>query len=259
MKSQKLPVKLGKEPLIDVVCGVGLDCAQPIDTFIPGLLLKKLDGKQPIFEALPAAGIPAEVRAVALPSQNTPLMRVIVDSQFVVLIGQKWLGVACQMPYAGWESFRPMIEKVFSVISEAPFINSIERYSLKYVDFLPKRDDCAPLDFFNLKIDLAGRRLKGEPTQLRAEISDQPFVHILTVLSQVRLNRVLPPVAPKAPLSSDGSILDVDTQRIADAMPVSAFLENLPTLLDEIHFANKQFFFDLLSESGLSDLDPHYD
>ncbi len=42
-------------------------------------------------------------------------------------------------------------------------------------------------------------------------------------------------------------------------MSVKDFLQNLPTLLDAIHTANKEFFFDLLSKNGLEELEPTYD
>jgi uncharacterized protein (TIGR04255 family) len=136
MTAHSLPKKLGKEPLIDVVCGVSFVSDFPVDTLLPGLLLPKLVGKQPKFEALPAAQLPQIVRDSDPNLKNAPLMRVVVDEQFAVLIGSKWLGVGCQMPYAGWSAFRKMIETVFSVLEEASFIKEVDRHSLKYVDFL---------------------------------------------------------------------------------------------------------------------------
>ena len=56
----------------------------------------------------------------------------------------------------------------------------------------------------------------------------------------------------------DGALVDVDTHRI-ESFTVNDFLKQLPELLDQIHAANKTFFFDLLSEAGLKELEPVYE
>jgi uncharacterized protein (TIGR04255 family) len=251
MTSKPLPKKLGKEPLIDVVCGVNFDSDIPAETLLPGLLLPKLSGKHSKFETLPVAQLPQMVRDSDPNLKNSPLMRIVIDEQFTVLIGSKWLGVGCQMPYAGWTAFKEMIQTVFKVLEDMPSVNCIERHSLKYVDFIQSRGDAKSLSLFNMNIEIASRKLSNQATQLRTEIVEPPFLHAATIIS---------PATATQPNGEavDGSLVDVDTHRI-ERFSIDEFLKQLPTLLDGIHIANKAFFFDLLSEDGLIELDPQYD
>jgi uncharacterized protein (TIGR04255 family) len=248
----KIPTKLGKEPLIDVICGVNFDSDIHAETLLPGLLLQKLVGKQPKFETLPMAQLPQTVRDSDPNLKNAPLMRIVVDDQFTILIGSKWLGVGCQMPYAGWSAFSEMILIVFKVLSDLPSVNSVDRHSLKYVDFIKSQDgNTEPLSRFNLKIEIANRILSNQTTHLRTEIAESPFLHAITIIYPATATQ------PDRP-AIDGLLVDVDTHRI-ERFTLNDFLAQLPVLLEEIHTANKAFFFDLLSEAGLQELEPQYD
>lgn len=251
MTARKLPTKLRIEPLIDVVCGVQFSSNVPAEVLLPGLLLTKLVGKEPKFETLPAAQLPQIVRDNDPNLQNAPLMRVVVDEKFTILIGSKGLAVGCQMPYAGWAAFKEMIQTVFEVLEQAPFIVSVERYSLKYVDFFKSQGAIETLSRFKLRIEIGGRTLSDQATQVRTEIVEPPFLHAITILSPATVNQ-------PGRQSGTGAILDVDTHRL-EKFEIKAFLERLPQFLDEIHLANKTVFFDLLSEAGLTELDPQYD
>lgn len=251
MTAKPLPVKLEKEPLIDVVCAVNFESDGHADALLPGLLLPKLAGRPLKFETLPAAQLPQVVRESDPNLQNAPLMRVVVDERFTVLIGSKWLGVGCQMPYSGWSAFKEMIETVFAVLRDAPFVTRVERHSLKYVDFIESQGGDESLSRFNLQIEIAGRKLSNQATQLRTEIVEPPFLHAATIFS---------PAAAKRPdgTTINGAVVDVDTHRIERFATID-FLENLSQLLDAIHTANKTFFFALLSDAGLQELRPLYD
>jgi uncharacterized protein (TIGR04255 family) len=247
----KLPTKLGKEPLIDVVCGINFDSDTPAETLLPGLLLQKLASKQTKFETLPMAQLPQIVRDSDPNLKNAPLMRIVVDERFTVLIASKWLGVGCQMPYAGWSAFSMMIVTVFGVLLDVPSVNGVDQHSLKYVDFIESQGDTEPLSRFNLNIEIAGRKVSNQTTHLRTEIVEPPFLHAVTIMS--------PATATKPDASTvDGVLVEVDTHRI-ERFTVNDFLTQLPALLEEIHIANKTFFFDLLSEAGLQELEPQYD
>jgi uncharacterized protein (TIGR04255 family) len=246
-----LPKKLGKEPLIDVICGVNFTSEMAADRLLPGLLLSKLSGKQLKFEALPASQLPQAIREHDPNLQNAPLMRVIVDEQFAILIGAKWLGVGCLMPYAGWSDFKDMIRRVFSILRDAPFITSVERHSLKYVDFIEGNGDEPSLKEFNLELTLGNRKITNESTQLRTEIVLNSFIHAVSIVSKATVTR-------KDNITLEGAVVEVDTHRL-ETFTKENFLNSLSSLLDEIHLENKAFFFDLLSAEGLKRLEPKYD
>lgn len=252
MTAKSLPIKLGKEPLIDVVCGVSFASDTPMDSLLPGLLLPKLAERQIKFEPFPLAQLPEVVRLSDPNLQDAPLMRIIVDDQFAVLIGTRSLAVSCLMPYVGWANFKEMTQLVLAVLGDNPFVHSIERHSLRYVDFIRNNGSMDTLSRFNLHIEVAGRRLSDQVTQIRTEITEGHFLHATTIVSPATTNR------PDGSIADHGAVVDVDTHRLG-RYEVGDFIYRLPVLLDEIHDANKTFFFDLLSESGLHELEPVYE
>lgn len=251
MTTKQLPTKLGKEPLIDVVCAVNFESDGPADTLLPGMLLAKLSDKQPKVETLPVGQLPDAVRNAMPNLQNAPLIRVVLDEKFTVLIGRNLLGVGCLMPYAGWREFRPMIETVFGVLHGASFIKKISRHSLKYADFIKSTGDNESFSRLNVQIDVAGRKLSNQVTHLRTEIVEPPFIHVTTILAPAT-------AMPKDGKASNGTLVDVDTVR-NESFSVDEFIGRLPEFLELIHGANKSFFFELLSETGLKELEPQYD
>ena len=250
MQTKKIPIKLGKEPLVDVVCGVNLVCNQSIEAILPGVLLKALEGKKLKFEPTPIGALPQAVRASNPALQNAPLMRITVDEQFVALVGEKSLGVGCQMPYAGWRDFKKMIETAFNSLRGIELVRGIERHYVKYVDLLPEDARSSALQRFNIDISVAGRKLNNEVTTLQSEISDGKYMHTVVIASQATVTR------PNLPTLT-GALINVET-RCSDEVSIDSFMQRMPELLDDIHAANKQFFFSLLSDSGLAELEPHY-
>ena len=254
MTSKRLPTKLSKEPLIDVVCAVTFTADVAASAMLPGLLLSRHPEKQPTFESLPPAQIPQMIRDQDPNLRNAPLMRVLLgDDRFPILIGDRALAVGCKMPYAGWADFKKMVISVFSVLEAATFIKKIQSYSLKYIDLFPEKENSpSSLSRFNLKLEVAGRTVDNEVTQLRTELKEPPFLHVATILS--------PAIAQRFDgIKVNGSVVDVDTHRQQEFSVVKEFIDRLPDLLEEIHGANKSFFFDLLSDSGLQELGPVYE
>lgn len=252
MIMKSLPTKLGKEPLIDVVCAVTFDSDGSASTMLPGLLLSKYPDTRPSFEPLPAAQIPPMIRDQDPNLRNAPLLRVVIDERFPVLIGDRTLAVSCKMPYAGWSVFKEAILSYFSVLETASFIKKIEGHSLKYVDLFVNQDTPSSLSRFNLKLEVAGRVLDQEMTTMRTEIKESPFLHATTIVSPATVQQ-------SDGTKVTGSVVDVDTHRQQEFAVVKDFIQQLPELLEEIHTANKTFFFDLLSESGLKELEPRYE
>lgn len=250
-KAQVLPIKLGKEPLIDVVCEVRFASDGPASVLLPGLLLSKLTGIGG-FEALPAAQLPQMLREQDPNLRLAPFMK-MTWGEFVIIVGDRSLAVGCKMPYPGWTAFKAAIFEVFPVLTTATFVKAVERHSIKYVDLFPKGDGGdRGLDQFAIALQLGAHTIAREATQIRTEIHEKPFIHAVTVLTAATVHR---PDGSK----SDGSIVDVDTHRVQEFADVAQFVNQLPELLEEIHDANKQFFFACLSNAGLEELEPIYE
>ena len=211
--------------------------------------MQKLAGRQVKFEMLPAAQLPQPIRDQDPNLRNAPLMSIKVDEMFAILIGSKWLGVGCIMPYAGWDKFKQMICVAFGVLRDASFVDRIDRYSLKYVDFIRKNGNNS-LNRFNIAIQVAGITVSNQTTQFRTELQDGSFLHAISLISDATMLK-------PGEGTTLGSVVEVDTHRIESRL-VPEFLDNLEGLLDEMHGVNKKLFFDLLSSEGLAELEPIY-
>lgn len=252
MSEKTLPSKLKKEPLVDVVCEVRFDSSAPASALLPGMLLPKMKGT-PSIEPLAIAQLPQIIRDQDANLRHAPLMRMTLDDSFVVLFGDRSIAVGCKMPYAGWQAFKEVIVSVFSVLTEAAFVKKIERHSLKYVDFFESTGDVTwDLSDFEIGITIGSRTLSHETSQLRCEIVDGRFIHATTLLT------------PAFYMGSDGkqrsgAVVDVDTIRNQEYADLREFAKLIPDLADEIHSANKDFFFSLLKKESLKKLEPMYD
>lgn len=251
MSTPKLPSKLAKEPLIDVVFEMRFSSHVAVSTVLPGLLFSKLSGVGNI-ESLPISHLPQQIREMDPTLHFSPLNR-IAWGKFAILVGDRSVGVGCSIPYPGWSDFKDAIERVFHVVNEAGLIKTIDRYSVKYVDFFETGDDCAlALSQFNIGLRIGTHDLRAENTVLRVEIPRSNFLHAVQVMTSATVQ--LPAIGARS-----GAILDVDTLSVAPVKDISIFAIELSTLLDEIHLANKQMFFECLSENGLRNLEPQYE
>lgn len=252
MSISKLPLKLTKEPLIDVVFGVNFTSSGAADSVLPGLIMSKFSGRKISIEPMPASQLPQAIRDIDPNLRNSPLLRILVDERYGISVGAKTLTVGCIVPYESWPKLCEKISLVMSALNEVSFINEIKSHSLRYVNFFPESPGVLPFSRFKVDFSLAGRTFANEPTQINVEISEDPFVRSVSLLSSAKVQKSASSEA------LNGVVLDVDTHRM-ETMLVSNFLMQLPNLLEEIHLSSKQFFFDCLSKSGLDSLEPKYD
>lgn len=251
MSTPKLPSKLAKEPLIDVIFELRFTShISGVSALLPGLLFSKLTEMGSI-ESLPISQLPQQIREMDPNLQFSPLSR-IVWGKFAILIGDRSVGIGCLIPYPGWSEFKAAIETVIGVVHGAALIRTIDRYSVKYVDFFETGDDCArALSQFNIDLRIGNHAVRAENTVIRVEIPRAPFVHAVQMMTTANIQS-----SPNG--MRVGAILDVDTLTATPSLDVASFVSALPTLLDDIHLANKQMFFQCLSENGLNNLEPQY-
>ncbi len=250
MTSGKLPSKLGKEPLIDVIFEVRFTAKIPAATVLPGLIFAKLRNVGRI-EPLPAAQLPAPMRALDPQLAFAPLSR-IVWKEFAILVGERSLGIGCKMPYPGWAAFKEAILEVLNVVKEGDFLTKVHRHSLKYIDlFETGGDDAEALRRLNVSVRIGTQQISSENTVLRVEMPRGPHLHAVQVATKAGVEQE--GASPRT-----GALIDVDTLNIAEMDP-GDFFAKLSSSLEDVHTANKQVFFECLSEYGLKLLEPRYD
>jgi uncharacterized protein (TIGR04255 family) len=247
----KLPTKLGKEPLIDVVFELRFASQMPASTLLPGLLVSQLqDSRHEVsIDRLPAADLPAQFRDADPNLRYVPLV-VLRWNGFMINVGDRSLAITCPRPYKGWVEFRQAIFQVVSVLKSAPYISNLERHGLKYVDFLPITELDKQIASVNLQLSLGSHQLKQETVLVRLEIPDEQFVKIVQIVSNASVTL--------DGESKTGLIVDVDVIRPLN-VSVGHYLDALETMLDETHRLNKETFFACLKEHTVDALEPSYE
>ncbi|MGC1410671.1 MAG: TIGR04255 family protein [Acetobacteraceae bacterium] len=165
MAADLLPAKLKREPLVDAVFEVRFSPSIPGSNVIPGILFGRLP-KPLNLERLPAADIPAFIRDSNPMLHSQPLMRTHWGERFSILIGDTNVALGCKMPYVGWrgdQGFKAHIVQLFGYLAEAGFIQSIERYSLKYTGVIEGKDLAEQIDRIKIDLQLGSYSLMAEP------------------------------------------------------------------------------------------------
>jgi uncharacterized protein (TIGR04255 family) len=244
-----LPTKLAKEPLVDAIFEVRFDSSLPVASIWPGMLYSALP--QPIsLENLPAVGIPKEIRDNDPNLAFVPLAKLSIDNYWV-MVGDRVFAVAAKVPYPGWEAFKATIMTALGIVLQTPFVNSISRCSIKYIDIL----DSVPLEpsaCFNLNLDLGGRSPLKNDFHVRLGFHEDGITHNLQVAAKAVVTIV-------DGNTLTGPVLDVDSViEIASETP-SAFMEKLAARAQALHDSNKRLVFESLSAEALAFLEPTYE
>jgi uncharacterized protein (TIGR04255 family) len=252
MKFDRLPIRLGAEPLLEAVCEMRFQSSFPASNILPGLLLHDLrtDGVEIAMQALPASNVPKEMRAVDPALRDAPLIA-LKWGDLTISIADGLISVSSTKRYPGWKIFRADIERVFQVAAASQIIQSISRFSVKYVDLIPD-GNTYPAGGLDIDLRLGELRLVRQNTGIRMEVQDPPFLHVVSALTAADAVR-------EGAAAVRGSLIDVDTLHLTPEPDVQAFMARLSESLDDAHLRNKRMFFECLTQETLDRLEPTYD
>jgi uncharacterized protein (TIGR04255 family) len=248
--TEKLPTKLIKEPLIDVVFEMRFSASAPASNILPGVIFSKLDGKKNI-ETLPLSEIPKHIRDNDPNLQFAPTVRIQWES-YLILISDKSIALACRQPYPGWSSFKQSIQKVVGLLNDVGIIEAVHRFALKYIDIIPSDNLKEQVSFTNLTAKLGSHILEKESFQFRIEIPKDNIINVIQILSSAS-------VILADGTNITGLVIDIDTICNVPNQKITDFSELLSNNLDKIHFINKETFFDCITPETLALLEPRYD
>lgn len=253
MDGKKLPTRLGKEPLIDAIFELRFNSSAPASNILPGALYAHLGsgGRNVIVQRLPVAQIPEEIRRTDLNLQYAPIIKMDCD-QYAVLISDGSILVSCKLPYRGWQFFRQTIGEIVKEVEKVGLVNSIVRYSVKYVDIIPYSDLRKQVGGLEWNVQVGGHQLSAEIASVRVEIPRRDFLHIVSIQTGAVVEIQGRPRV-------EGVIVDVDTICRVNETPFATFLSEMPSRLEEIHAENKEVFFDCLTPETLMELEPVYE
>lgn len=232
---KRIPKRLAKEPLLEAVWELRFrSSTDTVESLLSGIVYDKMGD---LFERpvrLSAADIPAAARAQQPMLNYAPVFRFDGKGQhacYGIQVGPRAITLNCRKPYAGWDRFRGEIAKLAELVHDSGLAETIDRFSLKYVDLIPADapDYTLPLDG---AFRLGPHNLGTSPLQMQAQISDGVFIHLITLLAPARVQMEQE--------SLDGLIIDIDAIAPAGS---GNFWADHPGLLDRGHDANHAMFF----------------
>lgn len=252
MTAELLPKKLKKEPLVDAVFEVRFSSSIPASSVLPGLLFAQLEGAEKQIERLSTADIPIQLRNLDPVLRFQPLLR-LHSGGFLILVGDASLGIACKMPYPGWDAFKTQIIKfVGRLLNDTQIVQTVDRYSLKYVNVVDGKDLVEQIHRINMDLRLGNHTLKSETFNVRVEIPRDNFIHVVQVAAPAIIQMIGDEIR-------SGVIVDTDTICNCQTSDWDKFMEELPDRLESIHTDNKKMFFECLQPETVNYLEPIYE
>lgn len=248
--TKPLPVKLGKEPLVEAVCQIRVTAKVALNTFFPGLLLAKHKADVSELQQLPASMLPEPIRAMQPEMAYMPLVRLRFKT-VLVLIGERAITVSNPAPYLGWPNFRSLIIETFVALLESEQVSEIERCSLKYANVLKATENPDSLQALDWTLKIGQLDLNKQATTLRTEVLIDEMVTIITMSGGVTVQG-----EGREPVQ--GSLIDVDTIR-QNKRGCDEFIASMSNELDVIRAANKKVFFECLTNEAIQALEPTYE
>lgn len=254
MTTTELPKKLGKDPIIDVIFECRFDSKLPASNILPGIFYKNFSDEERYLERLlPQSEIPEFVRNNDPSMEYLPLVRIRLKD-YIFLIGDKSLAVACNLPYKGWAEFKEKIIKAIEILESSDLANSISRYSLKYANLITNKHLSPEIKLVNLDLRIGSNSLKNESFQVRLDLNKDNFINIIQIISNVRAFDVNGD-------EKEGLVIDIDTikQLPDNQTQLGEIKKTLSDQLDKLHDVSKETFFDCLHSEILQHLEPHYE
>lgn len=243
----QLPVSLGRSPLVESIFEIRFEPAIPAaGDLLPGLLFSKLNQFFPNVESLPISNVPRPIRDQDPALVFQPSHR-LTGSDMIVQVGDRVLSLSAQ-EYPGWSAFKSEIQNLINVAFETGFIDTVIRYSFRYINLIPGVEGKPEMPLLNLNLSVSGDPPQEKGLQMRFEQDEEEFTTIFQIAFQSVIQH-----PKKSPVS--GVLVDIDTQMLN---PCSDFQVAAPDLLDSCHTAVKSAFFSILSNHALQEMQPIY-
>jgi uncharacterized protein (TIGR04255 family) len=242
-----LPLKLGKAPLVEAIFELRFGALFPASSILPGMLFSHLNGRS--VDKLPMSNFPEQVRSADPNLMYAPLVKIGWDA-FTILISDRSVALGCIVPYPGWRAFKQGILKVVDIAGTANVVQSIERFSLKYINIFPA--ELGEIgSIANLDVRIGPYSAEGHNVQLRVEIRHGELIRVLTIASSAMSTFA-------DGTSRSGPLLDIDVIAVIEKNLFSEFSNNLPERVELVHAEAKAAFFTCVKPEIIKQLEPIY-
>lgn len=255
MSKSIYPVKLRENVIVDAIFEVRFNAINEFSDLVPGIV-RSLFGEFKGIDRFPIADIPSHIRKTDPNLKHQPVMRMRWDD-VVLVVGDHSLGLGYGDKYNGWDTFKDHINMLLqwltSVDNGAGFmIENIERYSFKYVDFIPDIYYSDLTDPFDVQAVLGGEKTGNHNLKLQLERDENFGVSIFEFMNPVQAgidDRSL----------ERGALIAIDTVRAVPSISLESLLEDFKEHKENMHLKNKDLFFTVLSKELLSNLGAEYE
>jgi uncharacterized protein (TIGR04255 family) len=250
MKRELEFIHLKKSPIIESVFEIRYTSDNQVTAILPGILHEKLDGKKTM---LPVPPIPIDIVKIDPNMQGIPSFSLDWD-KYIILGNPHYVAISAKQPYTSWTDFKQGIEHIHNIIFNGDLFNTITRYSIKYVDFIDISTCTNAMEMLNITLNVNNMHIKNENLTLQLELQKELYLHVIKIATSATLVQQIAGILPK-----NGLLIETDTLNILKQSIVPhEFLKNYISRLDDIHIKNKEMFFDILSDDGISLLEQIY-
>jgi uncharacterized protein (TIGR04255 family) len=245
--SPSVPKRLKKESLLEALWEIRFSSdTETVAELLPGLLYKNKGGVYPKIDRLPASNIPPPILKQDMNLRYTPTIR-IDGNPYSIQIGEHVVSLSCRRPYTGWELFESEVLQLVEKLKETNLLTRPERFSLKYIDVI-SLGESPSLSLLNILVKLGDREIVDNVVQLRTELKENGFLHIIQIISPAQ-----------ATLATgdryEGVIIDIDTIFTREDRD---FWLDFRNHLNLAHDFNKKLFFSILTKDTINNLEPEY-
>lgn len=242
----KIPLRLRKDPILEAIVEIRFEASQiNVASILPGLLFSKLRDASPRLETLiPIGALPTDLL------KTNPELRYVAQTRlsfdgFNIQIGDSSIGISAVGKYPGGDVFFSRALEILRYVQESQLVKSVERFSVKYVNFLEAKTVDEQLALTNLSIFLGSEKLAAETLNLRIDLVRGLFLNIIQITSRAIAAQTL----------REGAVLDIDT---ICAGPFNDFWNEIPSRLNDARVIEKELFFSFLKQSTIDALEPEY-
>ncbi len=167
------------------------------------------------------------------------------NDPYILSIGPQNFSLATQF-YPGWSSFSEELFSLLFPFFSMPFFRQILRIGIRYINLF----DANVFTLARLSLKLMGKAIVDDNLLVRVELKDDPFVTTLNVANQAAM------VVNNE--KRHGSVVDLDTYIMNPSVNLGS-VDDVREIIMSSHDIAKNYFFSLLEDEFLVNLNPEYD
>lgn len=244
MANEIFKATLERDPIVEALFEIRFSCKEDRPSgLLPGVLYPSIRDSFPKSQILDVNNLPIQIR------DSDPNLRYTTTQRFIgdrsqVNVGPRALTVVSPRPYMGWKAFKPIIIECLAHLQKTDFIDTIERFSLRYINVIAAEG--TPKEQFS-KIRFNGNLgefdLTAMTTQTRTEVLHKGLLCSINVSSNT--NAAISQTGEQI----SGILLDIDTIQLN---PQSDFWSNPGQYIENVHEAETDIFFGTLTPETLA-------